>query len=75
MKPSQYYAMAGSPSCIENTETAEPSAAIAEVISEYLGVVKRATAGDILYRGDQFHAGKQVDRNAFSKVLQKSLRL
>jgi hypothetical protein len=74
-KGRHYRAQGSSARCLRDTETAQPSADIADVVFEFLGVVGRIRPGDILFVGDQLDAGDVIDRIGLVTLFKKRLDL
>ncbi|KAG1886468.1 hypothetical protein F4604DRAFT_1917266 [Suillus subluteus] len=58
-----------------DSETADPTRDIADIVYQYLGVSKRKRTGDVLYHGDQFVPGRQIDRVALLTLFKEHLQL
>ncbi|KAG1825323.1 hypothetical protein DFJ58DRAFT_738539 [Suillus subalutaceus] len=74
-KGQHYRAKGSSAQSAEDTETAMPTGDIADVVYQYLGVSKRLRAGDILYPGDQYDTGCEIDRVALLALFKETLHL
>ncbi|KAG2063549.1 hypothetical protein BDR04DRAFT_1123182 [Suillus decipiens] len=74
-KSIQYRAKGNSQRSARDTETAQPSIDISDVILGYLGVSQRVSASYILYQGNQLSPGQSIDRDALDRVLKVSLQL
>jgi len=70
----QYRAKGRSRRSMQNTDTAQPSIDISEIISTYCGATERVSANHILYQGNQFSPGDLVDREELDRVFTKSLQ-
>ncbi|KAG1832554.1 hypothetical protein DFJ58DRAFT_848005 [Suillus subalutaceus] len=71
----QYRAKGSSPHSVEDTETAEPSADISDIIFQYFGLSNRMRPGDILYVGNQHDPGDAIDRVHLLHAFKNSLVL
>lgn len=74
-KGQHYRAKGSSAQSAEDTETAIPTGDIVDSVYQYLGVAKRLRAGDILYPGDQYDTGCEVDRVALLALFKETLHL
>jgi hypothetical protein len=68
-----YQAKGSRAECVEDTETASPAQLISKLVFVFLGVTGRKRPGDILYSGDQFDAGEEVDRIALAELFMEEL--
>jgi hypothetical protein len=64
-----YRAKNASAAAVADTETADYSVAVAEAVSNVLGVTKRKSIPVLLYQGDQFQRGDIVARHALDRAL------
>ncbi|KAG1817588.1 uncharacterized protein BJ212DRAFT_1299129 [Suillus subaureus] len=60
-KGQQYCAKGSSAQCAEDTKTAPPTRDIADIIYQHFGITKQVHTGNILYTGDQFDPGSEID--------------
>ncbi|KAG1724834.1 hypothetical protein EDD22DRAFT_961751 [Suillus occidentalis] len=74
-KGRHYRAQGSNSSCVQDTETARPSADICDVVFEFFGVTGRVRPGDILFVGNQLDAGDIVDRVGLVELFKKRLVL
>ncbi|KAG1830502.1 hypothetical protein DFJ58DRAFT_736937 [Suillus subalutaceus] len=74
-KARQYRAKGSSRRSVCDTETAQPSIDISDVILDYFGSSEWVSGSHILYQGNQFIPGDLVDREDLRRVLTKSLQL
>lgn len=75
-KTAEYRAKGSSKQSVAKSETSQPSQDIADVIMRvYFRMSRKLRPGAVMYDGDQMSPGELVDRDAFEKVLRKSLRL
>jgi hypothetical protein len=66
-----YRAKGSRASCVEDTETAAPVKLIAGLVFTFLGVSRRMRPGDLLYPGDQFEPGPEVNRIALAEQFEQ----
>ncbi|KAG2045519.1 hypothetical protein BDR06DRAFT_978152 [Suillus hirtellus] len=74
-KAKQYRAKGGHKMAVRDTETAQPSIDVSDVILRHLGMSQWVSASHILYEGDQFTPGNLLDRKALELVMTQSLEL
>jgi hypothetical protein len=74
-KGKHYRAKGSSGESSQDTETAGPTADLADAIYQYLGVTQRKRAGDILYPGDQYDTGCEINRVALNRAFEETIRL
>ena len=75
-KTAEYRAKGSSKQSAAKSETSRPSQDIADVIMRnHFRLSRKLRPGAVMYVGDQMSAGELVDRDAFQKALQQSLRL
>lgn len=70
-----YRAKGSRAQCVEDTETLAPVKVISDLVFASLGVSGRMRPGDMLYSGDQFDAGAEVDRITLSRSFKTHMNL